>query len=333
MYYILKLQNKTLRSRVKPGICVSMRAAIYEKYGPPEVVQIRDVPKPDPKRNEILVKIIASTVSAGDSRMRSLNVPGNFFVKIMARLFLGIRSPRKKILGMQVAGQVEAVGESVIQFKVGDDIFASTYDTGFGGHAEYKCFPEDTVISLKPSNISYEEAATYPVPALGAYTTLKKANILPGQKVLVYGASGAVGTNVIQLAKYWGAETTGVCSESNFEMVRSLGADHLIDYNKTDFTQTGEKYDVIIDAVLKISSSKSKIALKANGIFLSIGDQSKEEIAHLIELKEIIEDGKLKAVIDRTYPLEDIVEAYQYVDTGHKKGNVVLTLSERPTTW
>ena len=305
-----------------------MRAAVYEKYGPPEVVQIRDVPKPDPKGNEILVKIVASTVSAGDSRMRSLNVPGNFFVKVMARLFLGATGPRKRILGMQVAGQVEAVGAGVTKFKVGDEIFASTYDTGFGGHAEYKCFPDDTLISLKPTNVSYEEAATYPVPALGAYSTLKKANILAGQKILVYGASGAVGTNAVQLAKYWGAEVTGVCSESNFEMVHSLGAKNLIDYTKTDFTQTGEKYDIIFDAVLKISSSKSRIALKENGIFLSIGDQSREETAHLIELKDIIEKGKLRAVIDRTYPLEDIVEAYRYVDTGHKRGNVVLTLDE-----
>lgn len=303
-----------------------MRVAIYEKYGPPEVVQIRDVPRPAPKSNEILVKIMASTVSAGDSRMRSLDVPGNFFVKGMARLFLGVKGPRKKILGMQIAGQVKAVGESMTKFKVGDEVFASTYDTGFGGHAEYKCFPEDTVISLKPTNVSYEEAATFPVPALGAYNTLKKANIMPGQKVLVYGASGAVGTNAVQLAKYWGAEVTGVCSESNFKMVRSLGATNLIDYQKTDFTRTGEKYDVIFDAVLKISSSKSKTALKDHGVFLSIGDQSKEVTAELIELKAMIEEGNLKAVIDRTYPLEDIVEAYRYVDTGRKKGNVIITM-------
>ncbi len=303
-----------------------MRAAIYERYGPPEVVEIRDIPKPIPKDNEILVKILASTVSAGDSRMRSFNVPGNLFVKGMARLFLGFRGPKKKILGMQVAGQVEAIGDNVTKFNVGDEIFASTFASGFGGHAEYKCFPENTVISIKPTNVSYEEAATFPVPALGAYSTLKKANIKPGQKVLIYGASGAVGTNAVQLAKYWGAEITGVCSESNFDMVQSLGAKHLIDYKKTDFTTIGEKYDVIFDAVVKLSPSIGKAALTENGVFLRISDQPKESSNELIELKQIIEDDNLKAIIDRTYPLKEIVEAYRYVDTGHKKGNVVITM-------
>ncbi|MFQ5833870.1 MAG: NAD(P)-dependent alcohol dehydrogenase, partial [Candidatus Thorarchaeota archaeon] len=301
-----------------------MKAAVYEKFGPPEVVEIRDIEKPTPRSNEVLVRIHATTLSRGDSRMRSLDVPGNMFVRFMARLFLGIRGPRKKILGMQLAGQVEAVGENVTKFKIGDEVFATTYPTGFGGHAEYKCLPEDTVIATKPANMSYEEAATIPIPGMGALNVLKRADIQPGQKVLVYGASGSVGTNAVQLSKYWGAEVTGVCSESNFEMVKSLGADNLIDYKKTDFAQTGETYDVVFDAVGKISPSTSEGALKEDGIFLSITTQGKEETQELIKLRQIIEEGKLISVIDRTYPLEEIVEAHRYVDTGHKKGNVVI---------
>jgi NADPH:quinone reductase-like Zn-dependent oxidoreductase len=304
-----------------------MRAAVYEKYGPPEVVQIKEIEKPEPRDNEALVKIMATTVSAGDVRMRALDVPGNVFVKLIARLFLGIRGPKRKVLGMQVAGTVEATGTDVTKFKVGDEIFASTYASGFGGHAEYKCFPEDTIISPKPNNVSFEEAATFPIPALGALNVLKRANIRAGQKVLIYGASGAVGTYAVQLAKYWGAEVTGVCSEPNFELVRSLGGDHLIDYNKTDFAQTGEKYDVVFDAVEKISSTSSKPALTEGGVFLNIGSQGKETVTELNELRAIIEEGALRAVIDRTYPLDQIVEAYRYADTWHKKGNVVITMT------
>ncbi|MFX1415256.1 MAG: NAD(P)-dependent alcohol dehydrogenase [Promethearchaeota archaeon] len=304
-----------------------MKAAVYRKYGPPEVVEVIEVEKPFPKDNECLVKVHATTVSRGDSRMRSLEIPGNAFVRFMARLFLGVRGPRRTILGMQLAGEVESVGRDVTLFKPGDQVFASCYPTGFGGHAEYKCLPEDTVIAAKPSNMSFEEAATMPIPGIGALNLLKRADIQPGQNVLVYGASGAVGTNAIQLSKYWGADVTGVCSESNFEMVESLGADRLIDYRKTDFAQTGETYDVVFDAVGKISLSSSQSALKANGVFLSITDQGKEETEELIELRKIIEEGKLKSVIDRTYTLEEIVEAHRYVDTGHKKGNVVIAIS------
>ncbi len=185
------------------------------------------------------------------------------------------------------------------------------------------------MITTKPTNMSYEEAATIPVPGMGAFNVLKRGNIQPGQRVLVYGASGSVGTNAVQLTKYWRAEVTAVCSESNFEMVKSLGADNLINYKKTDFAQTGETYDVVFDAIGKISSSTSEGALKENGVFLSITTQGKEETEELIELKEIIEEGKLISVIDRTYPLEDIVEAHRYVDTGHKKGNVVIMVAKR----
>ena len=304
-----------------------MRAALYEEYGPPEVVRIKEIPTPTPKDNEILVRVMASTVSAGDVRMRAFDVPGNAFVRFMARLFLGIRGPKRKILGMQAAGRVEALGSSVTRFKVGDEVFASTFGTGFGGHAEYKCFPEDAIISPKPSNVTLEEAATFAIPALGAMNVLKRANIQPGQKVLIYGASGAVGTFAVQLAKYWGAEVTGVCSKSNFELVTFLGCDHLIDYRTTDFTQAGGKYDVVFDAVEMLSSSSVKSALTEDGVFLNIGSQGKEKLAELNELKGIIEEGKLRSVIDRSYPLDEIVEAYRYVDTGHKKGNVVISLT------
>ncbi|MFX1482170.1 MAG: NAD(P)-dependent alcohol dehydrogenase [Promethearchaeota archaeon] len=306
-----------------------MKAAVYEKYGPPEIVHIREVPKPVPTDIEVLVKVMATTVSAGDVRMRKFDVPGNLFVKFMGRLFLGVSGPKKKTLGMQLAGRVESVGSNVTKFKVGDDVFASTYPTGFGGHAEYKCFPEDTVIALMPTNVSYGEAATYPVPAMGALNVLKRANMQPGQSALVYGASGAVGTFAVQLlANHWAADVTAVCSESNFEMMRSLGATNFIDYTKANFADADETYDLIFDAVCKISSSNSKPTLKENGVFLSISSQGKENTAELIELREIVEAGKLKSVIDRTYSLEEIVEAYRYVDAGHKKGNVVITVSE-----
>jgi NADPH:quinone reductase-like Zn-dependent oxidoreductase len=305
-----------------------MKAAVYKKYGPPEVVEVVDVEKPIPKSNECLVKIHATTVSRGDSRMRSLDVPGNALTRLMARLYLGISGPRRKILGMQLAGEIESVGKDVTLFKPGDQIFASTYPTGFGGHAEYKCLPEDTVMAIKPSNMTFEEATTVPTPGIGALNVLRKANIQNGQKVLVNGASGSVGTFALQIAKSFGAETTGVCSTSNLDWVKELGADHVIDYSKVDFTKTGETYDVIFDAVHKLSASDSKRVLKENGVFLSIDKQSGETTGELVALKELVEAGKVKAVIDRTYPLEDIVEAYRYVDTGHKKGNVVITMSQ-----
>ena len=305
-----------------------MKAAVYKKYGPPEVVEVVDVEKPIPKANECLIKIHATTVSRGDSRMRSLDVPGNALTRVLARLFLGIRGPRRKILGMQLAGEIESTGKDVTLFRPGDQIFASTYPTGFGGHAEYKCLPEDTVMAIKPANMTFEEATTVPTPGIGALNVLRKANIQNGQKVLVYGASGSVGTFALQIAKSFGAETTGVCSTSNLDWVKELGADHVIDYSKVDFTKTDETYDVIFDAVHKLSASDSKSVLKENGVFLSIDKQSGETTGELAALKELAEAGKVKAVIDRTYPLEDIVEAYRYVDTGHKKGNVVITLNQ-----
>ncbi|UCE09686.1 MAG: NAD(P)-dependent alcohol dehydrogenase [Candidatus Thorarchaeota archaeon] len=303
-----------------------MKAAVYEEYGPPEVVHIKVIEKPVPKENEVLVKVIATTVSRGDSRMRGLDIPGNAFVRFIARIFLGFRKPKRPILGMQLAGDIEAIGKDVSRFKIGDPIFASTYGSGMGAHAEYKCLPEDEVMAIKPTNMSFEEAATVPTPGIGALSQLRKANIQPGHQVLIYGASGSVGTFAVQIAKTFNSIVTGVCSTTNLELVRSLGADRLIDRTKDSFTESGETYDVIFDAVGKISKSQCKGALKENGVFLSITGQSPEKTEELVYLKELIEAGKVRSVIDRTYPLDEIVEAYRYVDTGRKKGNVVIRL-------
>jgi NADPH:quinone reductase-like Zn-dependent oxidoreductase len=308
-----------------------MKAAVYERFGPPEVVVIRDIEKPIPKDDEVLVRVHATTVSRGDVRMRSLDVLGSMITRFLARLYLGPMKPRRPILGMQLAGDIEAVGQNVTMFKVDDQIFASTYGSGFGGHAEYKCLPEDEVIALKPTNMTYEEAATVPTAGIGSLSILRRANIQSGQKVLVYGASGSVGTFAVQIAKYYGANVTGVCSGPNAELVRSLGADAIIDYTIEDITLKGEKYDVIFDAVHKLPSVQRESALAETGIYLSIAQQKEETTKDLVFLKEMIEAGKVRAVIDRIYPLDAIVEAHRYVDTGHKKGNVVITMTTDET--
>ena len=306
-----------------------MKAAIYEKYGSPEVLSLKEIEKPVPKDNEILIKIHATTVAAGDIRMRGFKVPTKFWLPM--RFVLGITGPKNKVLGMEISGVIESIGGSVEKFRVGDKVFAAT---GFGrGYAEYICLPDTDVVgkvvievAKKPANLTFEEAAAVPIGAMTALAFLRKANVKNGQKVLVYGASGSVGTYAVQLAKNYGAQVTGVCSAANLELVKSLGADIVIDYAKEDFTKNGQSYDLVFDAVGKLSSSHAKGSLKENGVFLSTWGDGGMEPNDLSMLSGLIEAGKLKAVIDRTYPFEQIVEAHRYVEAGHKKGNVVISL-------
>jgi NADPH:quinone reductase-like Zn-dependent oxidoreductase len=315
---------------------MKMKAIVYTKYGSPDVLQMKEVEKPAPRDREVLVKVHATTVTIGDTIMRSLNlppIPG--WQKFMARLILGWRKPKRPILGMELAGEVESIGRKVTRFKPGDPVFASTFAVNFGGHAEYKCLPENGVLALKPANLTYEEAAAIPGAGQTAWQCLKKGKIQRGQKILIYGASGAVGTYAVQLAsRHFGADVTGVCSGTNLELVKSLGASQVIDYTRQDFTQSGATYDVVFDAVGKLLPAQGKKALKQTGIYINVHTDSDggDKLENLLLLKELIEAGKLKPAIDRVYPLEQIVEAHRYVDQGHKRGNVVITVGHNNKT-
>lgn len=322
-----------------------MKAIVCTKYGPPEVLQLKEVEKPVPKDNEILVKIFATTVTVADFRIRSFTVPASYWVP--ARLALGVMKPRISILGVELAGEVESVGRDVTKFKKGDKIFAATLKD-FGAYAEYKCLPENGPIALKPVNLTYEQAAALPIGARTALHHLRKGGIERGQKVLIYGASGSVGTYAVQLAKYFGANVTGVCSGVNMNLVRSLGADKVIDYTAGDFTKELELYDMIFLTVDKWPFAACNKYLNKDGVYINvtaplknlemlwtslasnkkivIGQNSPETAEDLIFLKDLVEAGVLKPVIDRSYTLDQIVEAHKYVDRGHKKGNVVITV-------
>lgn len=318
----------------------TMKAAVYTQYGSPEVLQTKDVTKPEPKANEILLRVKATAVNSGDVRLRKAD-------PFAVRFLFGLTKPKINILGAVFSGVVESVGKDVKLFKVGDQVFGHT-DMKFGAYAEYLCLDENGSLAIKPSNLTHTEAAAIPFGGTTALHFIKKATITPGQKVLVVGASGAVGSTAVQLAKSYGAIVTGVCSTGNIDLVKSIGADKVIDYTKEDFTQNGEIYDVIYDAVKTISISRSAKSLRKNGImilgaamvsemlqglWLSLTSSTRVlagVISHKAEdinfLKKLVETGKLKPVIDRTYSLEQISEAHAYVEKGHKKGSVIINI-------
>jgi len=308
-----------------------MRAAICRAYGPPEVLQIRTVPDPRPRDKEVCIRLFATAVTASDCIVRGLKLRGIY--RLLMRAAFGIRAPRKGIIGMIAAGEIESVGREVTSFKPGDQVFGMD---GFraGTYAEKVCWPASSALALRPANFTYEESAALPYGGLIASFFVRRLKLQKGQRVLVYGASGAIGTSAVQLARNLGAEVTGVCSTANLELVRSLGATSVIDYTKDDFTQGGRRYDVIFDAVGKRKSAKSMLnagaALASGGLSMSVDDAfPRTKKSDLLVLKELAESGAFRPVIDRRYTLAEIVEAHRYVDLGHKKGNVIVTISPR----
>ena len=306
-----------------------MKAVVCTGYGPPEVLQVRSVPEPRPRKNEVCIRLVATSVTASDSIVRGLKLRGRY--RLFMRLAFGWRAPRKGIIGMIASGRVESAGRDVRSFKEGDAVFGMD---GFraGTYAEKVCWPASTQLALKPANLNFEEAAALPYGGLLASFFMRKLKVGAGRRVLIYGASGAIGTSAVQLAKHAGAEVTGVCSTGNLELVRSLGADAVTDYTQEDFTRSGERYDVIFDAVGKRKSARamanSAAALAPGGVAMSVDDSfPRTNISDLLALKQLAEGGELRPVIDRVYPLDDIVEAHRYVDLGHKKGNVIITVS------
>ena len=320
---------------------MKMKAIVCTKYGPPEVLQINEIEKPTPKDNEVCIKIHATSITHSDIIVRGFKVHGG--MRFLMGLAIGFSKPRNPILGMILAGEVESTGKAAKRFKKGDQVYGVTIKSAMhprlGTYAEYKCLPDDSFIVSKPANTTYEESAAVPYGGLIALYFLKRGKIQSGQKILVYGASGSIGTSIVQLAKYFGAKVTGVCSTSNLELVKSLGADTVIDYTKEDFANAGELYDIIFDAVpagmvnRRSLESKCKKALTPNGKYISIDDGRPEfSIEGLILINELLETGKIKPVIDRCYPLEQIAEAHRYVELGHKKGNVVITVGHSNRT-
>lgn len=328
-----------------------MKAIVWTRYGSPDVLQLQDVEKPTPKDDEVLIRVCATTVTTGDAEMRGLS--GLLWYTLLMRAYVGFRRPtRLTILGMELAGEIESVGKDVKRFKPGDQVFAATGFVGLGTYTEYKCLREDPVggaIALKPANMTYEETTALPVGGLEALHFLRQASVQRGQKILINGAGGTIGTFAVQLAKYFGAEVTAVDSTEKLDMLRSIGADHVIDYTQEDFTQSGKTYDVILDVVGKSSFSGCLKSLAQNGRYLIANPRLSQMVLgrwtsmtgskkvifgtvspaakDLVFLRELVETGKLKSVIDRSYPLDQTAEAHRYVETGHKKGHVVITVA------
>lgn len=305
-----------------------MKAAVYDRYGGPEVLRLTELEKPQPKANEFLVKVEASTVAAGDARVRASDFPAFFWLP--ARLIFGLFRPKKPVLGHEFSGVVEAVGEEVSQFNPGDLVFGTTTLLKQGAYAEYVCVPQkakNSVVAKAPEAIELRQAAAVPIGAMTALFLLEKAQLAEGQKILIYGASGSVGTYAVQMANQLGTEVTAVCSTANVAMVAELGANRVIDYKKEDYSQTGDTYDVVFDAVGKTAKPKAKSVLKNGGRYVSINMFTSENTAKLKAIGQMVDAGQLRPFIDREYPLDEIIAAHRYVDTGRKKGNVIVNIS------